>query len=87
MKLGDRVVVRATLVRRDLSWEREPCEPFTATVVGKRTLWDSRWDSDGWEFPESRYIDHFWSVVPAILVARDLRRIQRVSPEDLTPLA
>jgi len=82
MKLGDKVMVRAVLERVSLTWERREVEPFEATVVGKRTLWDSRWDSEGWEYPETRYIDHFWSALPAVLVARDLRRILRVAPED-----
>lgn len=82
-RLGEKVLVRAILQRDGLKWVRREVEAFCATIAGKRTLWNSAWDSEGWEYPDTAYINHFANPFPAYLVAPDLRRIVRVSPEDL----
>lgn len=84
MKLGQKVQVKAVLYRDGLEWKREAlAEPLEGIISGKRTLWDSYWDSEGWEFPWTRYLVHFGYAVSCYLISINLKQIVRASPEDI----
>ena len=84
LKLGTRVLIRAFLDRvaepGGFAYVRRPFrEPIEGLIIGKRTLWESEWDDEGW----GRYLHHFAAPVPAYLVAPDLRHFYKVHPNDI----
>lgn len=87
LKLGTRVLVKGFLDRQadpcGFTWKELPCAPFEGIIVGKRTLWESEYDSEGWEYPHTEYLNHFAHPVEAYLVAPDLRSIRKVAPSQL----
>ena len=83
LKLGQRVYVKAVLQRDNYRWHRNENISLEGMITGKRTLWNSEWDDEGWEYPHTRYLNHFAVPVPAYMVAPDLRHFWYVSPDDL----